>query len=60
MQKPLYQKIDLVYIELQLVATIFIKDPVLVLKRQILMVFVLVLVILSATILLFVQTKVVR
>ena len=60
MQKPLYQKIDLVYIELQLVATIFIKDPVLVLKRQILMVFVLVLVRLSATILLFVQTKVVR
>ncbi len=60
MQKPLYQKIDLVYIELQLLATIFIKDPVLVLKRQILMVFVLVLVILSATILLFVQTKVVR
>ena len=60
MQKPLYQKIDLVYIELQLLVTIFIKDPVLVLKRQILMVFVLVLVILSATILLFVQTKVVR
>ena len=60
MQKPLYQKIDLVYIELQLLAAIFIKDPVLVLKRQILMVFVLVLVILSATILLFVQTKVVR
>ena len=60
MQKPLYQKIDLVYIELQLLATIFIKDPDLVLKRQILMVFVLVLVILSATILLFVQTKEVR
>ena len=60
MQKPLYQKIDLVYIELQLLATIFIKDPVLVLKRPILMVFVLVLVVLSATILLFVQTKVVR